>query len=113
MRSFGHGIDDVIFRVVQESLSNAVRHGRPSTIRVLLSESNMAAHLEIIDDGIGFDPSPPYAGFGLAGMRERVDSVGGALIVASRSDARGTAVSVRIPLERSEAELSDEMVGSE
>jgi two-component system sensor histidine kinase UhpB len=112
-RSFGQGIDDIIFRVVQESLSNAVRHGKPSSIRILLSGSRMAAHLEIIDDGIGFDPAAAYAGFGLAGMRERVASVGGELVVASQSDRRGTVVSVRIPLEENEAELPDELVGSE
>jgi len=96
--SFGHRVDDIIFRVVQESLSNAVRHARAAHIHVLVSAKDNMVNVEVTDDGIGFEPAAQSAGFGLPGMRERVASVGGTLVLAQRSDARGTIVSVRIPL---------------
>jgi len=100
--SFGRRLDDIIFRVVQESLNNAVRHAKPSDILVSISRVDQVVYVEIKDDGIGFEPTAVHAGFGLGGMRERVASVGGSLVVARRPDARGTVVSVWIPEEATE-----------
>jgi two-component system, NarL family, sensor histidine kinase UhpB len=111
--SLGQQIDDVVFRVIQESLSNAIRHAKPSNVRVSVSTQGRTACVEITDDGIGFDAMRQHAGFGLNNMQERVASAGGELVVSRRSNAGGTIVSVRIPLAVETAELKDELVSSE
>ena len=64
----------VFFRVAQESLSNAVRHGRPHHVTLRLATQDVRPCLQIADDGLGGAEGP---GFGLAGMRKRVASLGG------------------------------------
>lgn len=92
-------------RVVQEALSNAVRHGAPSAITVSLSDDERGAPvslaLTITDDGRGFDPGAPRtaAAFGLDGMSRRVADLGGTLEVES-GVGRGTTVRAVWPAER-------------
>ena len=87
----------VIYRVAQESLSNAVRHGHPSRIEVIISlDENGSVVVRVSDDGVGMaGVSEP--GFGLAGMRERVAALGGSLRVASGPDGTGLTVTARLP----------------
>jgi two-component system, NarL family, sensor histidine kinase UhpB len=113
MLSFGRRVDDIVFRVVQESLSNAVRHAKPSNVHVSISVAARSVNAEITDNGVGFEPEARNVGFGLGGMQERVSSVGGALVVAQRSDGKGTIVSVQIPLTEEATELVDELIVSE
>jgi two-component system sensor histidine kinase UhpB len=92
-----------IYRVVQECLTNAVRHAGAGRVRVLLccrSEGPDGAGLAITveDDGRG-PPAPTAWGRGLTGMRERLQALGGALEVEGASP-RGTRVSGRVPLPR-------------
>ncbi|HTQ10700.1 MAG TPA: histidine kinase, partial [Fimbriimonadaceae bacterium] len=61
--SFGRRVEDIIFRVVQESLNNAVRHAKPSNIHVSISETQQIVYVEIKDDGIGFGLTAGHAGF--------------------------------------------------
>jgi two-component system sensor histidine kinase UhpB len=90
----------VIFRVAQEALSNASRHAQVDCASLGLSISLEEARLVVDDQGVGFDLTngfvPPH-GWGLAGMRERVESVGGKLVIDSAS-GKGTRVEVVIPL---------------
>jgi signal transduction histidine kinase len=81
----------VAFRIAQEALYNALRHGDPREVTVSLRPGV----LEIRDDGGGFDPSASRDGLGLASMRERAASVGGVLTVES-SDS-GTVVRLETP----------------
>lgn len=111
--SFGRQLDDIIFRVVQESLSNAVRHARATNVRVSVSAMDRVAYVEITDDGVGFELTAHNAGFGLGGMRERVASVGGTLDVTRRPNASGTVVSARIPLTEEATELAGNLIASE
>ncbi|MES9951862.1 MAG: sensor histidine kinase [Candidatus Thiodiazotropha sp. 6PLUC2] len=69
----------VIYRIVQESLNNAVKYSKAKTISVSLLQAHDAIHLLVIDDGVGFDPSEIQGkiGMGLVGMRERAESVEG------------------------------------
>ena len=69
----------VIYRIVQESLTNAVKYSKAKRISVSLLQAHNAIHLLVIDDGIGFDPSDIQGkiGMGLVGMRERAESVNG------------------------------------
>jgi PAS domain S-box-containing protein len=85
----------VIYRVVQEALTNAARHARPESVDVNLSRVNGQLTVSVTDDGGGFDPAAPANGFGLAGMRERVSLVGGQFELLSSDD--GTTVRVTLP----------------
>jgi len=96
--TLGRRVDDVVFRVIQESLSNAIRHAQPSAIHVSVSVTEDTANVEVMDDGIGFERSDQTMGFGINGMRERVAAVGGAFETRNRSDGRGIIVSAKIPL---------------
>jgi signal transduction histidine kinase len=96
-------IETVLFRIAQESLTNVVRHARANyaTIRLTMDEQRVV--LEIEDDGIGFDPPATFSAggdsrpWGLLGMQERADLVGGAVDVQSQA-WKGSKVTVTIPL---------------
>ncbi len=87
----------VIYRVAQEGLSNAVRHGRPGRIEVtVMPGEDGSVVVRVSDDGIGMtDATEP--GFGLAGMRERVAALGGSLHVAGTPGGTGLTVTARLP----------------
>jgi len=72
-------LETTVYRVVQEALSNFVKHARASSVRVSVSATSDEVTIEVQDDGVGFDPEARTAGFGLAGMRERVYLAGGTL----------------------------------
>ncbi len=91
-------IDAVVFRVVQESFSNAIRHGAPTAIDVCITVTGWQASIIIEDDGTGFPEDRAPNGFGLAGMKERVQSVGGIVSVRNRSPQRGVVVEAILPL---------------
>jgi signal transduction histidine kinase len=90
----------VLYRVVQEALTNVARHARASKARVELTETAEAVVLEVHDDGVGFDPATEQLSgldhFGLAGMRERVELAGGTWTVWSRPGA-GTVLTASLP----------------
>ena len=94
----------VIYRVAQESVSNAVRHGHPSTIEVVVTpDEDGSVVVRVSDNGIGMaGVSEP--GFGLAGMRERVAALGGSIRVASRHDGTGLTVTARLPCREPEGD---------
>ncbi|WTR19235.1 histidine kinase [Streptomyces sp. NBC_00138] len=91
------------YRIVQESLTNAVRHAGAAAgprISVRVDRTATALRLRIVDDGSHAVrvPSPRPEGFGIAGMRERARSVGGTLTAGPRPDAPGFAVTAELPL---------------
>ncbi len=90
----------VLYRVVQEALTNSARHAEPRSIAVTVDVTESAVVAVIEDDGRGFDPVAPRPEkrFGIVGMRERVEHVGGELSVQS-SPGNGTSVRVVIPRE--------------
>jgi signal transduction histidine kinase/ligand-binding sensor domain-containing protein len=81
------------FRVVQESLTNIRRHANAKTVRIRLVAEDGACRLEIIDDGVGFDPKATHAGYGLLGMEERAAALGASFEIIS-SSMQGTTVRV-------------------
>lgn len=89
----------VVFRLVQESLTNIARHARAGQVEVSLARENDRLRLRIADDGCGFDPqaADKLRSFGLLGMRERVLALDGSLAFDS-SPGRGTMVSIELPL---------------
>jgi PAS domain S-box-containing protein len=88
-------LEAVVYRVVQEAVTNAGRHADPDAVVVRLAQRDGEVQVSIADDGSGFDPSRPTDGFGLVGMRERVALVGGRLELASSPE--GTTVAVSLP----------------
>ncbi len=83
------------FRVVQESLTNVRRHAHAKTVRIRLVVHEDCCLLEIVDDGVGFDPTARHAGYGVMGMEERVAALGACLDIVS-GPSRGTTVRVRM-----------------
>jgi two-component system sensor histidine kinase UhpB len=81
-------IDTTVYRIVQESLSNALRHSRPSAISITVTsdsgarEEDRALQVTVADDGQGMS-AEPGVGYGLLGMSERVKALGGSLAVSS------------------------------
>jgi two-component system, NarL family, sensor histidine kinase UhpB len=94
--SYGDSIDLTIYRCVQESLTNAVRHAEPKHITVELTESDARLDLAVCDDGRGLAENKP-AGFGLRGMQERVEGLGGCYRLGSAAGG-GTSVNISLPL---------------
>ena len=87
-----------VYRVIQEALANARRHGRATRVEVELAAGGGSAELHVRDDGSGFDPAAArdgQAGLGLEGMAERARLVGGELDVRSAPGA-GTEVTLRL-----------------
>src|SRR4051794_38842734 len=68
--------ETVVYRLVQEALTNVTKHARASGAAVEVGRENGRLVVTIADDGVGFDLAQPAAGFGLAGMRERVELAG-------------------------------------
>jgi len=96
---FGETLDATVYRIVQESVSNAVRHGSASTIEVAVkSDADGWVGIRIVDDGGGLKSNGRPGGVGIIGMQERVATLGGKLEVKDRPDGRGVIVSARIPL---------------
>jgi signal transduction histidine kinase len=95
-----------LYRIVQEGITNVLRHARAETCEVLLTRdsSRGTVVISISDDGVGFDVAAPRSldsrGLGLVGMRERVAQLGGELCVTSTVGA-GTTLVARFPLVRS------------
>jgi two-component system sensor histidine kinase UhpB len=97
-RDFSPALRETLYRVVQEGLNNAVRHGRPTEVRV---QVRVAASGEVVatiaDDG-AHAGTPGAPGFGLIGMRERVARAKGALAVDRGGPGRGWTLTARLPL---------------
>jgi two-component system sensor histidine kinase UhpB len=99
--NLGDRADTTIYRIVQECLSNAVRHGKPQLITVCVDRSRCGNEMivEVADDGSGIDDAPTM-GYGLIGMEERVRAMGGRLIFSNRPGG-GLSVSAALPCQES------------
>jgi signal transduction histidine kinase len=86
-----------VYRIVQEALTNSVRHANAKHVRVHVSGAADTLKVIVADDGIGFDSTQRVSGLGLRGMEERVREIGGALTIQS-VPAGGTTLEVRLPL---------------
>jgi signal transduction histidine kinase len=95
-------IESTMYRLVQEGLTNVVKHARATRVDVRVIDTDEAVEILLRDDGEGFDPTAGAAGFGLIGMRERISLVHGTLDIESAAGS-GTTLRARIPLRRREA----------
>jgi signal transduction histidine kinase len=85
-----------LYRAAQEGLTNARRHAGADRVAITVTLRPAGARLAIVDNGSGFDPAPPVHGHGLAGMRERLELIGGSLQVDS-APGRGTSLTLTVP----------------
>jgi signal transduction histidine kinase len=91
-----------LLRIAQEAVSNAVRHGRPSTLKITMSDEPNHWELSVADDGVGMETQVELnsgEGFGLTSMRQRAGAIGGEWKIESKLGA-GTRVCVRLPKRR-------------
>jgi signal transduction histidine kinase len=108
--SFGHKLDAVIFRIVQESLTNAFRHGEATRVRINLWQTEGEILVSVLDNGRGIAPGTEVTdGIGLSGMRERLSEYGGDIQL--RSDADGFELLATIPYGMGEIGGEDTSVG--
>jgi len=87
-----------LLRIAQEAVSNAVRHARPHTVRITMTDQLEQWELAVADDGVGMEQSPELSarqGFGLSSMRQRANAIGGEWQILSEP-GRGTRISVRV-----------------
>jgi signal transduction histidine kinase len=89
--------EEILFRVLQESTTNALKYARATALWLTLRQERDAVVVEVHDDGVGFDPQASASGFGLLGLRERVHERGGAFHVSS-SPGGGAAIRASLPL---------------
>jgi signal transduction histidine kinase len=89
-------IEGTVYRLVQEALSNTAKHGGTDRASVRVVEQDGHIAIEVRDEGRGFDPAEPRRGFGLLGMRERVELTGGTLEIDSLPGA-GVRVTATLP----------------
>jgi signal transduction histidine kinase len=93
------GLDLSAYRIVQEALTNVVRHAGPATARVTVRHSPGQVAVEVVDDGRGAVPGEErHGGHGIAGMRERAALYGGAL-EAGPLPGGGFQVAATLPVE--------------
>ncbi|MED4869868.1 sensor histidine kinase [Geobacillus stearothermophilus] len=101
-------MEAAVFRLVQESVQNALKHAEARHIDVKMEVTCHHLLVSVKDDGKGFDPSVKKENaFGLIGMRERVELLGGTLDIRSKIGS-GTTVFIRVPLDRSTDEANKE-----
>ncbi|HTX09201.1 MAG TPA: GAF domain-containing sensor histidine kinase [Solirubrobacteraceae bacterium] len=89
-------VETTVYRVVQEALTNAIKHGGARRAAVQIDEDQTTVRIIVRDDGDGFDPDAKTDGFGLIGMRERAELVGGTFDVQS-APGSGTTILVELP----------------
>ncbi len=101
-------LETAIYRVVQEALNNSARHAEASHVVIEVDEDDDREEVRIAvrDNGQGFDPSAASAGFGLHGMRERVELLGGSLEIAA-SEGAGTTVEIVMPSRRGSTGIAE------
>jgi len=90
-------LETVVYRLVQEALNNVAKHSGAGRAQLQVRSAEDRLAVLVSDDGKGFDPAGDTSGFGLAGMRERIELAGGELQIESREGA-GTRILASVPL---------------
>jgi len=103
-------LETVVYRLVQEALNNVVKHAEASRAELQVRGAVDRLAVLVSDNGEGFDPTAGTGGFGLAGMRERIELAGGELQIESREGA-GTRILASVPLTRAAGSGLDEAAG--
>ena len=97
---FDRGVEDHLFRILQEAISNTLRHAKASKLEISLRQADTLAVMRIFDNGVGFNNEDRSVGsYGLETMKERAQEVGGTLKIMSLKET-GTQIELKIPLIR-------------
>jgi signal transduction histidine kinase len=102
----GH-VEEALLRVAQEALANVRKHAAASRVTLTLSYLEDAVTLDVADDGVGFEQAAAATaagGLGLRAMRERVEGLGGRLVVES-APGEGTTIAVEVPAPAGDAQV--------
>lgn len=92
------GVENHLFRIVQEALSNTLRHSRADKLEIKLQHRQDYVRLYVRDNGVGFDMDvKKHASYGLMTMQERVDEIGGTFECISAPE-KGTRIEIRVPI---------------
>jgi signal transduction histidine kinase/ligand-binding sensor domain-containing protein len=91
-------VEGELYRIAQEALNNALKHAAAGSVVLYLRQSNGNFEMEIVDDGVGFDPeaTPDRGGLGLKSIRDRAEHIGGSVTIRSQP-GEGTSVKVSVP----------------
>ncbi|HEX5431033.1 MAG TPA: histidine kinase, partial [Bryobacteraceae bacterium] len=99
-RNLAADLEQNLLRIVQEAVTNVVKHAKARTIQIELAAKERLLHLRIKDDGQGFEPSSAFSvlggHFGILGMRERAERMGGEFALSSRPGT-GTELQITVP----------------
>ena len=96
--SLSKGVENHLFRMVQEAMSNTLRHAKATKMDIALQRRGDTVRLAIRDNGVGFDVlAKKQTSYGLISMEERVNELGGSLNVAS-APGKGTRIEIRVPI---------------
>lgn len=97
-------IEDNIFRIAQEFISNTLKHAKATRLEVYLNQTETELQLKMIDDGIGFDMDEVHdLSYGLKNIEDRVDDMAGTVKFLSQKD-KGVSMDIRLPLVKEEEE---------
>lgn len=86
-----------VYRIVQELVSNALKHARPTELSIALTRTPARLSIIVSDNGVGFDPQMREEGMGMDNVRDRTEKLGGTMLVDS-TISRGTTVSIEVPI---------------
>ncbi|WP_071458525.1 sensor histidine kinase [Bacillus massilinigeriensis] len=101
------GVEDHLFRILQEGVSNTLRHSKADELDVLLVKRDDLVILRVTDDGVGFEPENGKAGsYGLQNMYERAGEIGGTLKIVSVKN-KGTKLEVKVPILHTAGDKND------
>ena len=95
------GMEQAIYRIVQEALANVARHSHATGVGIWLVYKSDAIEVMIADNGVGFEVNKRMGGMGLRSIRERADSIRGSLQIQS-APGLGTRIQVQAPLRKAE-----------
>ncbi len=105
--NIGMEYKEVIYRVCQEALTNSVKHGKASEVNIVIKFTDTHIKLFIFDNGIGCDKKRKGKGFGLQGMRQRIEKLNGEIQYGS-GDGEGFNIHIELPLNKTE--MGDENI---
>ena len=107
---FDHEVEIALFRIVQEAVTNAVRHAEASHVEVGLRRDGDRLRLTVCDDGVGFDPARAAdRGLGLGTMKQRANAAGGELAIHSRPGR--TCIVAAVPIDQLGSGQQDDLAG--
>ena len=90
------GVSTCLYRVTQEALANVFKHAKASKVKVTLEFTTDEVRLQVLDNGLGFDPDTSTPGNGLENMRQRAEELGGSFTLET-APGQGSSVTIRVP----------------